>query len=88
MQTIADGDFNVRVYPNPFSDQFRLSVSSSSDDNLEIRVFDVLGQLIENRRGVAFVTDISFGSKLARGVYLVEVTQGEKTQVIRVVKSE
>ncbi len=83
-----DGEFGVKVYPNPFSDKFHLSVSSTSEDNLEIRIFDVLGQLIENRRGVAFATDITFGSTLSKGVYLVEVSQGEKMQTIRIVKSE
>ncbi len=82
------GDFNVRVHPNPFADQFHLTISSGSEDNLEIRIFDVLGQLIENRKGVAFATDITFGSTLSKGVYLVEVSQGEKMQTIRIVKSE
>jgi len=84
----GNAEFNVRVHPNPFSSQFHLSVSSSSEDNLEIKIFDVLGQMIENRTGIAFETDITLGSKLSKGVYLVEVTQGSKTQVLRIVKAE
>jgi hypothetical protein len=82
------GEFNVKVFPNPFSDKFHLSITSSNTESLEIKIFDVLGQLIEGRKDIAFESDVTFGTNLSKGIYLVEVTQGEKTQVIRVIKSE
>ena len=81
-------EFKVRVYPNPFANQFRINIESSSDENLSIRIFDVLGQLIEKQGNIAYSTDVTIGSNLARGVYILEVSQGDKVDLIRIVKSE
>ena len=83
-----DPEFKVRVYPNPFANQFRINIESSSDENLSIRIFDVLGQLIEKQGNIAYSTDVTIGSNLARGVYILEVSQGDKVDLIRIVKSE
>ncbi len=89
---IQSGDdesgFIVRVQPNPFSNQFRMTVISDSDNNLEVRIFDVLGQLIQSKNSMPFDNTITLGSNLAKGVYLMEVTQGENTRVLRIIKSE
>ncbi|MES2621974.1 MAG: MopE-related protein, partial [Bacteroidota bacterium] len=81
-------EFRVKVYPNPFSDVFHLNVSGLEEENLSIRIYDILGQLIESRISIPFESDITFGTTLAKGVYLLEVNQGDKVQVIRIVKSE
>ena len=84
----SDYEFNVRVYPNPFAKQFRINIESVSDETLNIRIFDVLGQLIEKQNGIAYSTDVVLGSTVARGVYILEVNQGDKMKLVRIVKSE
>jgi len=84
----SDPDFSVRAYPNPFGSQFHLAVESASDENIQVKVFDVLGQVIMDQTTLPFQNDVVLGGALSKGVYLVEVTQGDKMQVLRIVKSE
>ena len=81
--------FNVKLYPNPFADQFKLNVEASDETrDIQVRIFEVLGQLIQDKTTIGLQTDVTFGSNLQKGVYLVEVSQGDKIQVLRVIKSE
>jgi len=84
----ADG-FMVKVYPNPFSNTFHLRVESSSDENLQLKIYNTLGQLIERKTTESYYgTDITLGNNIAGGVYFLEVQQGENKKVLRIVKSE
>ncbi len=76
---------NVEVYPNPTQSEFQVSISSNSNEKIQVRLFDVNGK--------KFVTGISnplqlnnFGSSLKAGVYLMEVTQGKTRKTTRLVK--
>ena len=35
------------VYPNPFANNFKLAVKTNSDEVIQVKVFDMLGKLIE-----------------------------------------
>ena len=86
---VSEGDqFIVKVYPNPFSSEFHLKVTSSSDEDLEIKIYDMLGQLINEKKGIPNSDDIIIGSTLASGIYVIEVKQGSKENTIRIIKSE
>ena len=86
---LADlGRFAPWVNDRAEPDQFHLKVVSETDENLQIKIFDVLGQLIQKKVNVTFDNDITFGSDLAKGVYLLEVSQGLSTKVMRIGKSE
>jgi len=79
--------FNLRAYPNPFSDQIHLRIESSNYDDLQIRIFDMLGQLIQDNK-YAYSSDITIGTTLSAGVYMIQVVQGENKKVLQVIKSE
>jgi hypothetical protein len=83
-----DAEFMIGVYPNPFSDKFRLRISSEETQNLTVKIFDLLGQVIEEKDDVPYNAELYIGNDLSKGVYLLEVTQGDNTQVIRIVKGE
>jgi hypothetical protein len=89
-EIITDEDntgFEMMVFPNPFQDQFHLRVQSTSTDQINLRMFDVTGQLITERNGISNDEEILLGDGLARGIYLVEVQQGETRKVIRMTKA-
>lgn len=80
-------DFNVIAYPNPFSNNFKLGVDSSSKAPVEVKVYDMLGRLVEVRIIKSFEIDNQeIGNNCSSGVYNLKVTQEANTKNIRVIK--
>ncbi len=65
-------NLSFKIYPNPSSDQFMLSMNSDSE-NYNVTVFDISGQLIEHREHVRSHVRVNTTHWNA-GVYLVKVT--------------
>ena len=75
------------AFPNPFSDTFNLNLTTVSNEMVQVNVYDVLGKVIENLNVEANDTRSLFiGERYATGIYNVKVTQGDKTQFIRMIK--
>jgi len=79
--------FEVLAYPNPTSNNFNLAISTSSSENVEVRVFDEIGRLI-NKMEVSptEVSGLQIGDNYPAGVYNVVVTQGTELKTLRVIK--
>lgn len=79
--------FNVFAYPNPFSDNFKLSLESPSNDKVNVAVFDLSGKLIEQREiNSNEINALDLGNNYPSGVFNVIVTQGTNNKIVRVVK--
>jgi hypothetical protein len=77
----------VRVYPNPSTDAFNLSLTTASNDKVAIAVYDMLGRLIETRDlDPRELTEVKIGERYAAGIYNVIVTQGTEVRTQRVIK--
>ena len=75
------------AFPNPFSNTFKLNLATVSNELVQVSVYDMLGKLIEDFNVESNgVNSFSFGEKYAAGFYNVKVSQGDKTQVIRMIK--
>lgn len=73
----------VDVFPNPMEDQ--LYIRFEGNEQLDIRLFDALGKAID----IEFLNanqNIINTSSLAKGVYLLEINQGEEKVVRKLVK--
>jgi hypothetical protein len=80
-------DFNAIAYPNPFAEGFKLEVKTSAESTIQIRVYDMLGKLVENRNVESSeINNQEVGTNYPSGVYNVIVSQGENTQTLRVIK--
>jgi hypothetical protein len=81
-ETIAD-NFEIKAYPNPFASNFTLLVSY---ENLEtnVSVYDMTGKMVQTFK--TSENEVNVGENLTAGVYLVNITQGQETKNIRVVK--
>ena len=80
-------DFDVVAYPNPYADSFKLDVITSSEENVQYKVYDMLGKLIETQEVIA--TEVyaqELGKNYPSGVYNVIVTQGDQVKTLRVIK--
>jgi len=73
------------VAPNPSTSNFELWVSSSDDAIIEVKVFDVNGRIICKP---VIINDQTtwFGNDFPRGIYMVQVKQGENLKTLKVIK--
>ena len=79
--------YEVNAYPNPYAETFKLNVNTSSEDQVGVRVYDMLGREVEARQAsVAAITNLEIGSQYPSGVYNIIVTQGDNVKTVRVVK--
>ncbi len=79
--------FKATAYPNPFADNFMLDLKTTNQSTVGIKVYDMLGRLIDQRNvRVSDVQAIAIGTEYPTGVYNVIVSQDGKVETIRVVK--
>ena len=75
----------VAVYPNPTLSYFNVKVVSGRSETVEIRVYDMLGKIVQQARGAAEQT-FRLGDNIASGVYLIEVRQAGETVTTKAIK--
>ena len=81
-----ESSLSVIAYPNPSSSVFNLEFSSSvSGKSNSIQVYNMSGQLIEQRQ-VQQSENVELGSEYAPGIYNVIVTQGAQVKALRLIK--
>ena len=79
--------FSVVAYPNPYSENFNLSLTTSSVDTVGVSIYDMTGKLIDRRElSPSEVSGLQIGNRYASGVYNVVVTQGSDVKTLRVIK--
>jgi N-acetylneuraminic acid mutarotase len=76
--------FYVNAYPNPFSGTFSLMIHSSMDSPINIKVYDMVGRIVEIYNEVNETTAI--GSHLRGGMYMIEAEQEGFIQRLTIVK--
>lgn len=84
-QTVAK-EFNVKISPNPFEGHFNLFITASHDLPATVRVLDIHGRIAEQHPKVTVNSNLSLGERLPGGVYFVEVLQGSKRRIMKVIK--
>lgn len=79
--------FKATVYPNPYSNNFRIDVTTADTALIEIKVYDMVGRLVEQKTvKVSDLEKAPIGERYPSGVYNVVVSQGENIQTVRVVR--
>lgn len=79
--------FNAVAFPNPFAENFNIDVTTSLDSNINVKVYDMTGRLLETREvKVSDIESLQVGDRYPSGVYNVIVTQGENVKTLRVIK--
>ena len=79
--------FDATAYPNPFASNFKLDIKTSNEATLQVKVYDMLGKLIENRiLEPTLVEGLEVGANYPSGVYNVIVSQGDNVKTLRVIK--
>jgi len=79
--------FNATAYPNPFAENFKLDIKTSSEEALQVKVYDMLGKLVDNQIiDATQVEAFEIGANYPSGVYNVIVSQGDNLKTVRVIK--
>jgi hypothetical protein len=86
-EEVTSPTFEALAFPNPFSNEFKLNVTTSTEGAVELRVYDMFGKLLDARtiQAIDFISE-DFGTNYPAGVYNVIVTQGEEVKTLRVIK--
>ena len=78
--------FNAIISPNPFTTNFNIDVLSSGVEKVELKVYDMLGRLMESTEIKTPDNNNSLGNSYPSGVYTVIVSQGDTVKTLRVIK--
>jgi hypothetical protein len=79
--------FDALAYPNPFADSFNVNVTTSAQEKVVVKVYDMTGRLLDNRSvTTAEMASLTVGENFPSGVYNVIVSQGDEVKTLRVIK--
>ena len=81
------GMLALKALPNPSSTYFNLQLNGEAGSNIQIRVYDILGRVVETKISQPSMQTLRIGSHYKAGVYLVEIVKGTERQTIRLIKS-
>jgi hypothetical protein len=71
---------NVKIYPNPFSESFKIEYSLSKEGSINIEIFNTLGNKIHNytfKKIAGLHNYVYDGEKLVNGIYIVKINTEE-----------
>lgn len=85
--SVPERSIALKAYPNPYSDTFKLSLTSIYSSDIMINVYDMIGRLIEHRE-VRFneLSNTEIGNGYPSGIYNIAVKQEGITKTLQVVK--
>jgi hypothetical protein len=79
--------FDVVAYPNPFTDSFTVDVTTSVQEKVSVKIYDMTGRLLDHKSvDTKGMISLPLGEQYPSGVYNVIVSQGDETKVLRLVK--
>ena len=79
--------FEVKTSPNPFANNFKININTSAKNNINYKVYDMIGKLIDTQSlSLTELGETELGAQYPSGVYNIIVTQGENVKTLRVIK--
>jgi hypothetical protein len=87
VETPAMTEIKAVAFPNPFADEFAIDISTSNEQIVQVKIYDMMGKLIESKEvSVSEVSAEKIGAQYPSGIYNVVVTQGAFVKALRVIK--
>ena len=75
----------LKAYPNPSTNYFTMKLQSRINEKVQLKVFDASGRPVYLTEGSSNQT-YRFGDNFTSGTYFLNVIQGEKQQVLKLIK--
>lgn len=86
-EQVVKTPFTAVAYPNPYKENFNLSLTTSSEEMVDIMVYDMTGRLVEQREvNPSNMPEVQVGNRYPSGIYNVIITQGSEVKTLRVIK--
>ncbi|MBJ7428420.1 MAG: T9SS type A sorting domain-containing protein, partial [Bacteroidia bacterium] len=83
-------NLETSIYPNPFSSNLNISISTNYNAKTEVQIIDINGKLVytENINTMigSSIYTISNLDKIPTGMYFVKITQGAESRVVKLAK--
>lgn len=81
----SDGEFSI--FPNPNKGEFTIKLNSSSNQDIQVNIFDIRGRQIFNQSyfNKSDFNEVVELNSVQSGVYLVQVNDGEKETTKRII---
>jgi trimeric autotransporter adhesin len=77
----------IKAYPNPSTSHFNMLIETEDRKTaINVRVLNISGKLVEVKRNIVAGQTIQLGNNYMPGMYIVEVIQGEKKKITKLVK--
>ena len=76
----------IQAYPNPSAIEFNLVLTGYSKETIVIIVTDIMGRKVYQAEANNSKQQYRFGNDLKPGIYIVQVTQGNQKQSIKIIK--
>jgi large repetitive protein len=76
----------MRALPNPSRNYFTLALKGSRTEQANLRIVDMWGRVVEVRRGIAANSLLKIGDNYRPGTYIAELTQGNETVRVMLIK--
>jgi hypothetical protein len=80
-------DLDVTAMPNPSNTYFNLVIKSKSANAVTVRVFDMVGQVIERHEKIASNSVQRLGHYWPAGVYFIEIRRDGRKKFVKVIKA-
>jgi hypothetical protein len=83
--TLANQDFeldSIKIFPNPSTAGNFVTITSSIKEDIDVEVFDILGKHILTQKVISNILDVS---NLHSGMYLLKISQKERTTIKKLV---
>lgn len=92
LKNVKGNDFeDLSVYPNPSNGNFSVKFKGNTNEELTIKLFDAMGKEVMVEKEISGAKEFSKSidvSGLKKGVYFLQLTQGKKAQMKKVVIAE
>lgn len=78
----------VLVYPNPSAGQFTVRFPYNFTDQSQIKIFDILGNLVFISNAIPTENTLTFGEFLVPGIYTAHISQNNHRKIVKLIKGE
>lgn len=78
--------FDVKISPNPSVSDFKLQIVTSIIEKTTIKILEIHGKIIKELILSPYQKNISIGSDLHAGTYIIEVKQGKNIKTTKLLK--
>jgi hypothetical protein len=79
-----NNEIEVSLYPNPFSNTFIIDIENYSGEPVLMNMYDVTGRMLISE--MKLTETVELGAELSKGVYHVEIINGEQRTFYKIVK--